>query len=153
MTSSCSPTRAAGRGRSGWPGWWRRCGKSENVVAGVTEDLCGKGRYELTPDLEKARELKEADYLRESPTLNFAFRREVFDAVGDFDESFTYGSDIDFCWRLNDIGYRIRRVPDAVVSARLGNAAPPAASFLPVRQGPRPTVSQAQGAAQVHAPR
>jgi glycosyltransferase involved in cell wall biosynthesis len=82
----------------------------ENVVAGVTEDLRGKGRYELT-----AGDLNKAEYLRESPTLNLAFRREVFDAVGGFDETFSYGSDIDFCWRLTDIGYRIRRVPDAVI--------------------------------------
>lgn len=84
--------------------------EDENVVAGLTEDLRGKGRYELLP-----KDLGKGDYLRESPTLNLAFRREVFDAVGGFDETFTYGSDIDFCWRLNDIGYRIRRVPDAVV--------------------------------------
>jgi glycosyltransferase involved in cell wall biosynthesis len=82
----------------------------ENVVAGITEDLRGKGRYELT-----AGDLNKAEYLRESPTLNLAFRREVFDAVGGFDETFSYGSDIDFCWRLTDIGYRIRRVPDAVI--------------------------------------
>lgn len=82
----------------------------ENVVAGVTEDLHGKGRYELASE-----ELKKCDYVRESMTLNLAFRREVFDAVGDFDESFTYGSDIDFCWRLNDTGYRIRRIPDALL--------------------------------------
>lgn len=84
--------------------------EEENVVAGVTEDCRGKGRYELLP-----RDLSKGDYVRESPTLNLAFRREVFDAVGGFDETFTYGSDIDFCWRLNDIGYRILRIPDAIV--------------------------------------
>jgi GT2 family glycosyltransferase len=84
--------------------------ENESVVAGISEDLRGKGRYELLP-----QELYKDVYLRESPTLNLAFRREVYDAAGGFDENFTYGSDIDFSWRLNDIGYRIRRVPDAVV--------------------------------------
>jgi GT2 family glycosyltransferase len=54
-------------------------------------------------------------YLKECPTINLAFRREAFDAVGGFDEKFAYGSDIDFSWRLVDAGYRIRSVPDAVI--------------------------------------
>ena len=70
----------------------------------------GRGLYELPPE-----EILKVEYLRESPTLNFAFRREVFDAVGGFDETFAYGSDVDFCWRLIDIGYRIRLIPDAIV--------------------------------------
>lgn len=84
--------------------------EDESVVAGVSQDFGGKGRYELLP-----HELHKNEYLRESPTLNFAFRREVYETVGGFDETFTYGSDIDFSWRLNDMGYRIRRVPDAVI--------------------------------------
>ena len=60
--------------------------------------------------------------MRECPTLNFAFRRAAFDAVGGFDESFEYGSDVDFSWRLNDIGYRILRVPDAVVRLDWGTS-------------------------------
>ena len=89
--------------------------EEENVVAGIAGDLCGKGRYEfIAKDPENGDELRK-DYLRESWTLNFAFHREVFDAIGGFDETFAYGSDIDFCWRLTDIGYRIRLAPDAVV--------------------------------------
>ena len=83
--------------------------EAERAVTGIFEDAGGKGRYELD-----AEELKNV-YVRECPTLNLAFRRAAFDAVGGFDESFEYGSDVDFSWRLNDIGYRILRVPDAVV--------------------------------------
>jgi glycosyltransferase involved in cell wall biosynthesis len=54
-------------------------------------------------------------YLRECPTINMAFHRVAFDAVGGFDETFAYGSDIDFSWRLVDAGFRIRAVPDAVI--------------------------------------
>lgn len=84
--------------------------EEENVVSGITGDPRGLGRYELT-----AEDLQKGDYLRESSTLNFAFRREVFDAVGGFDETFAYGSDVDFSWRLTDLGYRILRVRDAVL--------------------------------------
>ena len=62
-----------------------------------------------------AEHTREGHYLRECPTGNIAFHREAFDAIGGFDESFAFGSDIDFSWRLVDAGYRIRTVPDAVV--------------------------------------
>jgi GT2 family glycosyltransferase len=62
-----------------------------------------------------ARHVPADGYLNECPTINMAFRREAFDAVGGFDENFAYGSDIDFSWRLTDAGYRIRAVPDAVI--------------------------------------
>jgi glycosyltransferase involved in cell wall biosynthesis len=96
------------------PGWLERLvaplRAEESVTAGVSQDLDGEIRYELL-----RQRVGEPLYLRESPTLNLAFRRAAFDAVGGFDESFAYGSDVDFSWRLNDIGYRIRCVPDAIV--------------------------------------
>lgn len=102
------------------PGWLERLvaplRADDHVTAGVSQDLDGKVQYELPP--ERAG---EATYLRESPTLNFAFRRAAFDAVGGFDESFQYGSDVDFSWRLNDTGYRIRCVPDAIIQHDYGN--------------------------------
>ncbi len=57
----------------------------------------------------------EAGYAEECATINLAFTRTVFDAVGGFDEAFTYGSDVDFAWRLIASGVRIRRVPGAIV--------------------------------------
>jgi GT2 family glycosyltransferase len=45
-------------------------------------------------------------YVQTATTINIAFRREVFDAVGGFDESFGSAEDIDFAWRLTDLGYR-----------------------------------------------
>jgi GT2 family glycosyltransferase len=56
-----------------------------------------------------------AQYVPAATTINMAFRREAFDAVGGFDESFGSAEDIDFTWRLTDAGYRLRWVPDAVV--------------------------------------
>jgi GT2 family glycosyltransferase len=83
----------------------------ESVAAGVYEDPSGENHYQLRPELAR-----EGNYLEESPTLNYAFRREVFDAVGGFDENFAYGSDVDFCWRHIDLGYNILCVPGAVVA-------------------------------------
>jgi cellulose synthase/poly-beta-1,6-N-acetylglucosamine synthase-like glycosyltransferase len=103
------------------PGWLERLvaplQANESVTAGVSQGLSGEILYELPP-----KQAGENTYLREAPTLNLAFRREVFDAVGGFDESFTYGSDVDFTWRLNDMGYRIRRVPDAIIQHDYGTA-------------------------------
>jgi hypothetical protein len=63
-----------------------------------------------------------ARYVPAAPTINLAFRREVFDAVGGFDQSFAFGSDIDFTWRLNDHGYRLSWVRDAIVEHEWGDA-------------------------------
>lgn len=83
----------------------------EDVTAGVTTSGESTiGLYDLT-----GAELAAQTYLPECPTINMAFSRGAFDAVGGLDERFDYGSDIDFSWRLTDAGYRIRRVPDAVV--------------------------------------
>lgn len=58
----------------------------------------------------------DCDYVPTATTINLAFRRETFDAVGGFDESFGAAEDLDFTWRLSDAGYRLRWVEDAVVA-------------------------------------
>jgi cellulose synthase/poly-beta-1,6-N-acetylglucosamine synthase-like glycosyltransferase len=60
-------------------------------------------------------------YVPAAPTINIAFKRQAFDAVDGFDESFAAGEDIDFTWRLNDSGYRLRWIPDAVVEHEWGD--------------------------------
>lgn len=101
------------------PGWLERLvaplHTDESVTAGASQGLDGKIQYGLLPE-----HAGETTYLRESPTLNFAFRRAAFDVVGGFDESFQYGSDVDFSWRLNDTGHRIRCVPDAIIQHDYG---------------------------------
>jgi glycosyltransferase involved in cell wall biosynthesis len=83
----------------------------EHVTAGLTLATPGcTGLYDRA-----ARQALESCYLNECATINLAFRRQAFDAIGGFDEGFAYGSDVDFTWRLTDAGYRIRGVPDAVV--------------------------------------
>ena len=97
------------------PGWLQRllCPlyRGEHVTAGLALTASGEpGLYGGATEVARS-----CRYLTECATINFAFRREAFDAIGGFDESFAYGSDIDFSWRLIDAGYRIRSVPGAVV--------------------------------------
>lgn len=63
----------------------------------------------------------EQRYVPIATTINLAFMRECFDAVGGFDESFGTAEDIDFTWRLTDHGYRLRWVQDAVVGHDWGS--------------------------------
>ena len=83
----------------------------EKVTFGLTLGMPGGTKLHDRVNMRKL----QSTYLAECSTINLAFRREVFDAVGGFDERFAYGSDVDFSWRLVDAGYCIRSVPDAVV--------------------------------------
>jgi glycosyltransferase involved in cell wall biosynthesis len=91
-------------------------GGYEDVVAGAVPEA-GQPRTRVNP---AANGDAGATYVLECPTLNLAFTRTVFDALGGFDERFEYGSDVDFSWRLNDAGYRIRRAEEAVVEHEWG---------------------------------
>jgi GT2 family glycosyltransferase len=68
-----------------------------------------------------ARRRATARYLSECGTGNLAVRREVLDEVAGFDETFGYGSDVDFSWRVQDAGHRIRSAGDAVVTHDWGD--------------------------------
>jgi GT2 family glycosyltransferase len=85
--------------------------KDEQVTVGLT--LATPGSSALYD--RGARHAMKSRYLTECSTINLAFRRDAVEAIGKFDETFAYGSDVDFTWRLSDGGYRIRSVPEAVV--------------------------------------
>jgi GT2 family glycosyltransferase len=85
--------------------------EDEHVATGLTLATPGSsGLYD-----QSAQAARDTRYLTECATINLAFRRAAFDAVGGFDEDFAYGSDVDFSWRLVDRGYRIRNVPGAII--------------------------------------
>jgi len=84
--------------------------EGESIAAGIALGTSDAGPYELA-----VRRASTVRYLDECSTINLAFRREAFDAVGGFDEAFAYGSDVDFSWRLIGAGFRIRSVPGSVV--------------------------------------
>ena len=51
---------------------------------------------------------------------NLGLRREVWEAVGGFDETFPAGAEeIDFAWRAWELGHRFGYVPDALVHYRI----------------------------------
>jgi glycosyltransferase involved in cell wall biosynthesis len=82
---------------------------TEEVTAGLTGGG-GAWRSVYARDISKV-----PNYLDEAPTINLAMSRRMIDAVGWFDETFEYGSDIDYSWRVIASGGRIRFVPEAVV--------------------------------------
>ncbi len=91
--------------------------EGEEVVAGLAVAPEGShSHYQLEVERVAANR-----YLKEAPTLNLAFTRRAFEAVGGFDERFEYGSDVDFTWRLVDHGLRIRSQPAAVVEHHWGS--------------------------------
>ncbi len=49
-------------------------------------------------------------------TANLAVRREVFDRIGGFRADLVSGGDGDFCWRMQDAGFRLVHVPEAGVA-------------------------------------
>lgn len=102
------------------PGWLRNLTEpllqDEWVAYGLA--LAAPGSRKLY-DSQAVRALA-SPYLSQCSTINLAFRHEVFDKVNGFDESFAYGSDVDFSWRLVDTGYGIRSVPSAVVRTDWG---------------------------------
>ena len=51
-----------------------------------------------------------------APTANLGMRREAFDAIGGFDDSYRHiGEDVDLCLRAGAAGFELTRCPDAVV--------------------------------------
>lgn len=63
---------------------------------------------------------KNAIYLNECGTANTAFKKEIFNLGIRFDETFDYGSDTEFSWRVVKKGYKIRYNPKAIVYLNWG---------------------------------
>ena len=102
------------------PDWLRLL--SEPILRG-TEDVTvgrsvGSGAWSYLYERD-ADNIPE--YVDEAPTMNLALSRRIIDAIGDFDEHFEYGSDIDYTWRIVNSGTRIRSVREAVVSHDWGD--------------------------------
>jgi GT2 family glycosyltransferase len=91
----------------------------ESAVAGTSRDMSGELVFP-SEHIIRVEDAGDVSYLAECPTLNFAFTRAVYDALGGFDETFAYGSDVDFTWRLNDAGYKVRYVPEASIQHDYG---------------------------------
>jgi len=59
---------------------------------------------------------KNNGYVTSSGGGNFAFKKEICEKVGVFDESFLFGSDVDFTWRCHKAGNKILFVRHAFIT-------------------------------------
>jgi GT2 family glycosyltransferase len=86
---------------------------AEDMAAGPVLGASAKDGIWTTGRNAKSRHGRE--YVDDAPSGNIAIKKEVFENVGMFDESFLYGSDIDFTVRAVEKGYRIRFVREATI--------------------------------------
>jgi GT2 family glycosyltransferase len=71
-----------------------------NDDAGLLDSMCRGGPYGFLPF---------------GLSANMGIRRQVFEALGGFDESLRAAEDIDLCWRAQLAGYRLGFEPAAIV--------------------------------------
>lgn len=64
---------------------------------------------------------KNREYISECGTANAAFKKEIINTAGLFDESFDYGSDTEFSWRVIESGFKIRYTQQAVIYHNWGD--------------------------------
>lgn len=81
--------------------------KQESIVGGGYLPL---RKHSLGTGIQKV-----AMYTDEHPTMNIAIKKDVFKSIGNFDENFSYGEDVDLCWRALDAGFKIRYLKHAIV--------------------------------------
>jgi glycosyltransferase involved in cell wall biosynthesis len=74
---------------------------------------------EKTPFLTAFSFAKRMDYTLWGPCTNISFRKEVIEKIGGFETKFPFdrsGEDVDVGLRVNELGYKIRCNPNAVVN-------------------------------------
>ena len=93
------------------------------LLEGRLHFVCGpilpvdKGVYQTVNDVDDGAQLYAA------PTANMAFTKELFTAVGGFNEDLFYGSDIDFCLRCRDRGVLLTAVRAGEITMDWGSTA------------------------------
>jgi len=70
------------------------------------------------------RDLEEPDLVEQPAGAFLMFRKDVWERLGGFDESFlpVWFEDVDFCKRAVDAGYRIQYLPDVVATHEGGHS-------------------------------
>jgi glycosyltransferase involved in cell wall biosynthesis len=58
-------------------------------------------------------------YLPVVVSSNMGIKRSLHEAIGGFDEGFLMIEDIDYGWRVQEAGYKVCEIPDAIVHYRL----------------------------------
>jgi len=83
--------------------------------------VSGFNRFLKITRLQDLSRVKEPDYIQGS---FFLVRRQAYDAVGGFDEDFfIYAEDVDFCLRARQAGWKVRYVPELVITHYGGGSA------------------------------
>ena len=90
--------------------------EGEKIVAG---SFASTGTRTIHDDESNRR--NDEKYLPECPTMNVAFKKDVYSVLGGFDKNFDYGSDVDFTWRASFAGFKIRYAPTAQITHDWGN--------------------------------
>lgn len=84
----------------------------EDIVAGFVKSV---QKYPKKWDTDYLR-ISNEKYINFAPTMNSAFKKTVFEKIGLYDKTFSFGGeDTDLCWRALDAGYKIRYIPDAII--------------------------------------
>ena len=91
---------------------------STGAVGGMVDssfDEKGLDRYEkVRSSLNMGfwpRSSREGDLFFYIPSCNLLTKREIFRQVGGFNEDMFVGEDVDFCWRVQDLGFHIEYMP------------------------------------------
>ena len=107
------------------PGWLKAMGEAlsrNEVVAGrmddekLNEPWTRKARR--CPQREGIQGYSYPPYLPHAASCNIGIKRSLYEVVGEFDESFYFLDDTDYCWRCQLGGREIHFVPDALVHYR-----------------------------------
>jgi len=72
------------------------------VLGTDTHSLIGK-----TADLITFPSWPQPQYVRTLPTVNISYKRKIVARVGLFDETLFCGEDVDYNWRVQQLGYKI----------------------------------------------
>lgn len=107
-------------------GWVAAMGKALSECDGVagridTEKLNPPWIFRAFPHPQRdgLQKVGYPPYLPYGGGCTRGFRRYIPQSIGGFDEGFRYLHDIDFCFRLQQAGYTLHFVKDAVVNYRL----------------------------------
>ncbi len=82
------------------------------AVIGATSD---KSLFSRLSDIVTFPLPDEPGYIRNAPGVNVSYKREVLDRVGLQDETLIRGEDVDFNWRIQNLGYKAYFHPDIKV--------------------------------------
>jgi GT2 family glycosyltransferase len=82
--------------------------KSQSIGRVMTSPLARGGR--LNPSTQHSL-MEEEKYVGHIPTCNLSLRREVFDKVGFFDETFVKGQDLELNYRITNNGFKLLYSP------------------------------------------